>query len=117
MAIWIVSKFIGGKKVENDDPIYTTEFVEIDADSFEEWKEQVDYEERSLLGISTSTINANGTLEHHGKIIVDREVLEYKKIDVKIPLPGPGNSGYKTITINLPSKIKERSIVSIMSSL
>ena len=39
-------------------------------------------------------------------MIIERKILESKTVSLKIPLPGPGNAGYRTVKISLPSKIR-----------
>ena len=91
-----------------DDIIYTTKIININASSFEDWAEKIKFEERSLAGIPNIISNTNGTYQYNGNIIIDRVILEYSKINMKIPYKqGVGlPSEYKSITINVPSKIQ-----------
>ncbi len=91
-----------------NDVIYTTKIVSIDADSLDEWKEKVEYEERGLRGISTTAYHSDGSYQYHGTIITDREVLAYKEIEVDVPaVQGIGlASEYKTVKLQIPSQIK-----------
>lgn len=93
---------------KQEDAIYSTKIVSINANSLDDWKEKVEYEERCLMGISTTAYNSDGSYRYNGYIITDREVLGYTEIEVKVPyVQGIGlESEYKTVKIQIPSEIK-----------
>lgn len=80
--------------------------VNISAYSIDTWLQQVQQEERSLVGFGrVYTVAQSDKQVYIGNIIMDRTVLEYSQINVKIPSGQGPNVNYKTVTIALPSKI------------
>lgn len=75
------------------------------------WNKAVQIAERNAVGLSGSLVTlADGKTYYTGNIIVDRKVLEYKTVDMKVnDMYGPAKSGSastKTIHLKLPSKVQ-----------
>ena len=69
------------------------------------WMQQMELAQRNATFGGKNVTNPSGNTYYNGKIITGMTVLEWKPINVRIPLAGPGNP-YRTETVNLPSKIR-----------
>lgn len=92
-----------------NDRTTVTKTVTIQADSLESWCKQIKLAEMGLTGFGKLVGNANSTWVE-GDIITGRQVLMYKQIKVFVPknvyTQGPGLTGGKYVTVNVPYKIK-----------
>lgn len=92
----------------NTEAIYTNKIIEIEADNIVDWYTEIEQKEKSLLPIKNTFINLDGEYQYTGPIIVDRIVLEYKTIELQIPIPALSADGSETVkfsSIQVPSKI------------
>jgi uncharacterized protein YjdB len=71
--------------------------------TLDEWKEAVNKKERQLVFGGDLSITYDGQTYYTGNIIVDRDIVSYKKIKTKVSLNTPGT--YTTIYLKLPSKV------------
>lgn len=78
--------------------------VDLSFETFDEWTKAVKKKEMVLIFGGTIGINANGSTYYTGNIIVKRQILSYKAIEMKVSLNSPGY--YKSIYLKLPKKVK-----------
>lgn len=87
----------------------TYKTVALDFHDFNSWAQEISQKERGLvntgLGLAPNP-DMSGNRYWLGNMIIERKILESKTVSLKIPLPGPGNAGYRTVKISLPSKIR-----------
>lgn len=84
-----------------------TTTVTINANSLEAWSEEIKQKELGLTGFGQVRGNATSIWVEQGAVIVNRQVLSYKRVKVTVPPTyGPSTGSGKTVYINLPYKIK-----------
>lgn len=98
-----------GSTTSTPNPANTwTTTVTINANSLEEWSDQIRQTEMSVRGVGRLVGNVNGTWIE-SNVIVGRQVLSYKRIKVFVPGYGPvtSNSSYgKTVYVKIPYRIR-----------
>lgn len=101
-------------RIISADATYTTKTVTINANSLEDWAEQIKKTESSLTGGNFKSskdfiYETDGSRRYTGKVIADREILSYKTIKAKLPIfrQGPKQKvQYRTVKVKIPQKIK-----------
>jgi len=84
-----------------------TTTVTINANSLEAWSKEIKQKELGLTGFGQVRGNATSIWVEQGAVIVNRQVLSYKRVKVIVPPSyGPSTGSGKTVYINLPYKIK-----------
>lgn len=84
-----------------------TTTVTINANSLEAWSKEIKQKELGLTGFGQVRGNATSIWVEQGAVIVNRQVLSYKRVKVIVPPTyGPSTGSGKTVYINLPYKIK-----------
>lgn len=84
-----------------------TATVTINAASLEAWSKEIKQKELGLTGFGQVRGNATSIWVEQGAVIVNRQVLSYKRVKVVVPPTyGPSTGSGKTVYINLPYKIK-----------
>lgn len=84
-----------------------TKTITITATTLEEWSAEVKQKELGLTGFGKVVCNATSIWVEKGAVIVDRQVLSYKRVKVVVPPTyGPSTGSGKTVYINLPYEIK-----------
>lgn len=84
----------------------TYKIVTLDFNDFDSWKKQIELAERSVVPLGNNfVLNPSGNKFYTGEIITDITVLEWKSVDVKIPLVGTGDL-YRWESVDLPSKLR-----------
>lgn len=78
--------------------------VKMSFKTFDDWIGQVRKKEMELVFGGITGVNTDGSTYYTGNIIVKRQILSYKKVEVKISSNTPGY--YKTVYLNLPDKVK-----------
>lgn len=78
--------------------------VKMSFKTFDDWIGQVRKKEMELVFGGITGVNTDGSTYYTGNIIVNRQILSYKKVAVKISSNTPGY--YKTVYLNLPDKVK-----------
>ena len=82
----------------------TYKTVTLDFHDIQSWMDAISKAQRSVCAAGSLRLNPSGNSYYTGQIIIGAEVLEYKRLTVKVPAMGPG--AYKTETIDFPSKIR-----------
>lgn len=83
----------------------TYQTVTLNFDDIDSWKQEMETAQRNVTFGGHYGVNPSGNGYYDGKIITGVQVLEWKSIDVKAHLIGPGEY-YRTETIKLPKKIQ-----------
>lgn len=84
---------------------YAYKTISYNFDTFDTWKTLVNQKERELVfGGRIVPADASGSTFYTGTLIMDKKVLAFKTVNVRVSLNTPGS--YRTIKIKLPSKIK-----------
>ena len=78
--------------------------VSLSFKTFDEWGKKIKKKEKELVFGGKSGVNADGSTYYTGNIIVKRQILSYRKMEVRVSYNTPGY--YKTVYLKLPDKIK-----------
>lgn len=86
-------------------PYVQTSYVTVTLGSFssvDQWKKKMQYAEQRAVGFSRLGYNLSGNLTNYGKMIIGKQVLKYKTINVTYYQYGQR----KSAEIKLPSKVR-----------